>query len=552
MSEALLSEDNVPITPVRRADPSMKHVLAIDQGTTGTTALVIAADGHIAGRGYREITQHYPQPGWVEHDAEEILERTLLAARDAIAASGVRPDVVGITNQRETIVLWHRDTGKPLARAIVWQDRRTTERCAQLKSKAAFIAERTGLRPDPYFSATKIEWLLKKPEIAFVARNGRLLAGTIDTWLIWKLTGGRMHATDPTNASRTLLFDINRLRWSKELCDLFAIPIEILPEVRPSAGDFGRTITSFFGKSLPITGVAGDQQAALFGQGCWSAGQAKNTYGTGAFLLLNTGAKAPRPGEGLLATVACDEKGGAAYALEASIFVAGAAIQWLRDGLGVLHNAAESERLARSIESNDGVYFVPALVGLGAPNWEPKARGTIFGMTRGTDRAHLARAALEAMAYGSAEMLVVMARRARVSFESLRVDGGASANNWLLQFQSDILGIPVERPDMIETTALGAAGLAGIAGAVWRDAGEFIGTRQFTRFTPAMPKERADQLVSGWQRAVRATLFWARDKGDQAGGRRKNAPSAGKQKPKGGARAKRSAAKTRSARKRSS
>src|SRR5256884_1096777 len=472
MSEALLSEDHVPVTPVRRADPSQKHVLAIDQGTTGTTALVIAADGHIAGRGYREITQHYPQPGWVEHDAEEILERTLLAARDAIAVSGVRPDVVGITNQRETIVLWHRDTGKPLARAIVWQDRRTTERCEQLKGRRSFIAERTGLRPDPYFSATKIEWLLKKPEIAFVARNGRLLAGTIDTWLIWKLTGGRMHATDPTNASRTLLFDINRLRWSKELCDLFKIPIEILPEVRPSAGDFGRTVTSFFGKSLPITGVAGDQQAALFGQGCCGVGQAKNTYGTGAFLLLNTGTKLPRPGEGLLATVACDEKGGAAYALEASIFVAGAAIQWLRDGLGVLYNASESERLARSIVSNDGVYFVPALVGLGAPNCEPRARGTIVGLTRGTTRAHFARAALEAMAYGSAEMLAAMARRARVSFQSLRVDGGAAANNWLLQFQSDVLGIPVERPDMIETTALGAAGLAGIAGGVWRDAGE--------------------------------------------------------------------------------
>ncbi|HEY3113879.1 MAG TPA: glycerol kinase GlpK [Gemmatimonadaceae bacterium] len=521
MSEALLSEDHVPVTPVRRADPSMKHVLAIDQGTTGTTALVIAADGRIAGRGYREITQHYPQPGWVEHDAEEILERTLLAARDAIAVSGVRPDVVGITNQRETIVLWHRDTGRPLARAIVWQDRRTTERCAQLKGRTSFIAERTGLRPDPYFSATKIEWLLKKPEIAFVARNGRLLAGTIDSWLIWKLTGGRIHGTDPTNASRTLLFDIARLRWSKELCDLFKIPIEILPEVRPSAGDFGRTVTSFFGKSLPITGVAGDQQAALFGQGCCGAGQAKNTYGTGAFLLLNTGSKLPRPGEGLLATVACDEKGGAAYALEASIFVAGAAIQWLRDGLGVLYNAAESERLARSLDSNDGVYFVPALVGLGAPNWEPRARGTVFGMTRGTGRAHFARAALEAMAYGSAEMLAVMAKRARVSFESLRVDGGASANNWLLQFQSDILGIPVERPDMIETTALGAAGLAGIAGGVWRDAGEFIGTRQFTRFTPAMPREAADELMAGWQRAVRATLTWARDKGDSTRGGKK-------------------------------
>ena len=522
MSEALLSEDGGVVMPFRRYDPvPTKHVLAIDQGTTGTTALVIAADGRIAGRGYQEITQHYPQPGWVEHDADEILERTLLAARDAIAVSGVRPDVIGITNQRETIVLWHRDTGKPLARAIVWQDRRTTERCAELRSKTTFIAERTGLRPDPYFSATKIEWLLKKPEIAFVARNGRLLAGTIDSWLIWKLTGGRVHATDPTNASRTLLFDINRLRWSKELCDLFKIPIEILPEVRPSAGDFGKTVTSFFGKSLPITGVAGDQQAALFGQGCCGAGQAKNTYGTGAFLLLNTGDQVPKAGEGLLATVACDAKGGAAYALEASIFVAGAAVQWLRDGLGILFSAAESERLARSLDSNDGVYFVPALVGLGAPNWEPKARGTLVGLTRGTNRAHFARAALEAMAYGTAEMLAVMAKRGKVKFESLRVDGGASANNWLLQFQSDVLGIPVERPDMIETTALGAAGLAGIAGGVWSDAAEFIGTRQFTRFTPAMSNEAADELKAGWERAVRATLSWARDQSGSTAARKK-------------------------------
>jgi glycerol kinase len=536
MSEALLSEDGGVVMPFRRYDPvPMKHVLAIDQGTTGTTALVIAADGRIAGRGYQEITQHYPQPGWVEHDADEILERTLLAARDAIAVSGVRPDVIGITNQRETIVLWHRDTGKPLARAIVWQDRRTTERCAELKNKTTFIAERTGLRPDPYFSATKIEWLLKKPEIAFVARNGRLLAGTMDSWLIWKLTGGRVHATDPTNASRTLLFDINRLKWSKELCDLFKIPIEILPEVRPSAGDFGKTVTSFFGKSLPITGVAGDQQAALFGQGCCGAGQAKNTYGTGAFLLLNTGDQVPKAGEGLLATVACDANGGAAYALEASIFVAGAAVQWLRDGLGILFSAAESERLARSLDSNDGVYFVPALVGLGAPNWEPKARGTLVGLTRGTNRAHFARAALEAMAYGTAEMLAVMAKRGKVKFESLRVDGGASANNWLLQFQSDVLGIPVERPDMIETTALGAAGLAGIAGGVWNDAAEFIGTRQFTRFTPAMSSEAADELKAGWERAVRATLSWARDQSGGTGTRKKakkkKSASAGPPKP---------------------
>jgi glycerol kinase len=540
VSEALLSEVGTIVVPLRRADTSMKHVLAIDQGTTGTTALIMAADGRIAGRGYQEITQHYPQPGWVEHDAEEILERTLLAARDAIAMSGVRPEVIGITNQRETVVVWHRDTGKPLARAIVWQDRRTTERCAELRSRTTFIAERTGLRPDPYFSATKLEWLLKKPEIAFVARNGRLLAGTIDTWLIWKLTGGRVHATDPTNASRTLLFDINRLKWSRELCDIFKIPMEILPEVRPSAGDFGKTVTSFFGKSLPITGVAGDQQAALFGQGCCGAGQAKNTYGTGAFLLLNTGDKVPSAGEGLLATVACDARGGAAYALEASIFVAGAAIQWLRDGLGILHNTAESERLARSLDSNDGVYFVPALVGLGAPNWEPKARGTILGLTRGTSRAHFARAALEAMAYGSAEMLAVMAKRGRVKFESLRVDGGASANNWLLQFQSDILGIPVERPDMIETTALGAAGLAGIAGGVWQDASAFIGTREFTRFTPVMAKEAADELMGGWQRAVRATLFWARDKGEPGSKRKKKRPAKSRSSSAG----KKSAAKT--------
>src|SRR5687768_7111518 len=491
----------------------MKHVLAIDQGTTGSTALVISADGKVVGRGYREITQYFPQPGWVEHDPAEILEKTLAAVREAVASSGVTPDVIGITNQRETIVVWHRDTGKPLARAIVWQDRRTTERCAELKDRAGWLAARTGLRPDPYFSATKLEYLLKRPEIAFVARNGRLCAGTIDSWLIWKLTGGKVHATDPTNASRTLLYDINERRWSKDLCDLFSVPMGILPEVRPSAGDFGKTTTSFFGRSIPIMGVAGDQQAALFGQGCFSAGQVKSTYGTGAFVLLNTGDKVPIARDGLLATVACDARGGPAYALEASIFIAGAAVQWLRDGLSIISDASETEEMARSLQSNDGVYFVPALVGLGAPNWEPRARGTIVGLTRGTNRAHFARAALEAMAYGTAEMLSVMAKRGKVKFETLRVDGGASANNWLLQFQSDILGITVERPDMIETTALGAAGLAGIAGGVWRDASEFIGTREFTRFTPVMPREVAEYLTAGWQRAVRTALFWARDTG---------------------------------------
>ncbi|MEX2109556.1 MAG: glycerol kinase GlpK [Gemmatimonadaceae bacterium] len=513
----------------------MKHVLAIDQGTTGSTALVISDDGKIAGRGYREITQHYPQPGWVEHDAMEILERTLAAVREAVAASGVTPDVIGITNQRETIVVWHRDTGKPLARAIVWQDRRTTERCAELKDRASWLSQRTGLRPDPYFSATKLEYLLAKPEVAFVARNNRLCAGTIDSWLIWKLTGGRVHATDPTNASRTLLYDINELRWSRELCDLFHVPMGILPEVRPSAGDFGRTTTALLGRAIPITGVAGDQQAALFGQGCFNAGQVKSTYGTGAFILLNVGDKAPVAQSGLLATVACDGQGRPAYALEASIFIAGAAVQWLRDGLGILSEAAESESMARSLQSNDGVYFVPALVGLGAPHWDPRARGTIVGLTRGTTRAHFARAALEAMAYGTAEMLEVMAKRGKVTFDGLRVDGGASANNWLLQYQADVLNMPVERADMIETTALGAAGLAGIAGGVWRDAAEFIGTRTFTKFSPAISRELVEDGIAGWQRAVRATLTWAQDRGAKpkrragAGGRTKS-KGAGKSK----------------------
>jgi glycerol kinase len=477
----------------------------------------------------------------------EILERTLAAVREAVAASGVTPDVIGITNQRETIVVWHRDTGKPLARAIVWQDRRTTERCAELKDRGSWLSQRTGLRPDPYFSATKLEYLLAKPEVAFVARNSRLCAGTIDSWLIWKLTGGRVHATDPTNASRTLLYDINELRWSRELCDLFHVPMGILPEVRPSAGDFGRTTTALLGKAIPISGVAGDQQAALFGQGCFNAGQVKCTYGTGAFILLNVGDKAPVAQSGLLATVACDGQGRPAYALEASMFIAGAAVQWLRDGLGILSEAAESESMARSLQSNDGVYFVPALVGLGAPHWDPRARGTIVGLTRGTTRAHFARAALEAMAYGTAEMLEVMARRGKVTFDGLRVDGGASANNWLLQYQADVLNMPVERADMIETTALGAAGLAGIAGGVWRDAAEFIGTRTFTKFTPGISREMAEDGIAGWQRAVRAALAWAQDRGAMP---KRRAKSKGVAKSKGTGKSK-GAAKPKSGKKRS-
>ncbi|MEO8192828.1 MAG: glycerol kinase GlpK [Gemmatimonadales bacterium] len=488
----------------------MKHVLAIDEGTTGVTCLVLSADGKIQGRGYREITQYFPQPGWVEHDAAEIFERTLVAARDAIESAKAVPYAIGITNQRETIAVWDRDTGEPLARAIVWQDRRTTERCRELAARAGEITALTGLPVDPYFSATKLEVLLREPRVAERLRDGGVLAGTMDTWLIWKLTSGRVHATDPTNASRTLLFDIGKRAWSDELCGIFGVPLGVLPEVRASSGDFGVATANWLGNEIPIQGVAGDQQAALFGQGCVKAGEGKNTYGTGAFLLLNTGSVRPEPGEGILTTVACDASGGYAYALEGSIFIAGAAVQWLRDGLRIIDTASETEALARSLGSNDGVYFVPALTGLGAPHWEPDARGTIVGLTRGTTRAHLARAALEAMAYGTADVLGAMRARSGVPFERLRVDGGASVNDWMMQFQSDLIGVPVERPEIVETTALGAAGLAGIAAGVWRDSEEFLSVRHYTTFEPRIGDDERRVLVEGWNRAVGAALHWAR------------------------------------------
>lgn len=489
----------------------MKHVLAIDAGTTGITSLVVSGEGKIVGRGYREITQYFPQPGWVEHDAAEIFSRTLESAREALAGSGVVPDAIGITNQRETVVVWDRATGQPLARAIVWQDRRTAERCRELEPVSKGITAMTGLPVDPYFSATKLEWLLARPEIANHKGSFDILAGTIDSWLIWKLTDGGVHATDPTNASRTLLFDIGARAWSDDLCGIFNVPRDILPEVRPSSGDFGTTAQAHLGHAIPIRGVAGDQQAALFGQGCTAAGEGKNTYGTGAFLLLNTGDTRPQPGQGIVATAACNATGGFAYALEGSIFVAGAAIQWLRDGLGIISTAAESEPLARSLAGNDGVYFVTALTGLGAPHWNPDARGMIVGLTRGTTRAHLARAALEAMAYGTADVLDAMRARSGVPFETVRVDGGASANDWLMQFQSDIIGVPVERPGIIETTAMGAAGLAGIASGVWRDAEEFMSAGRRVRFQPQMEDSERARLRSGWSRAVRSTLYWTQD-----------------------------------------
>jgi glycerol kinase len=491
----------------------MQSVLAIDSGTTGATCLVIAADGRVLGRGYREIPQHYPEPGRVEHEPLDILDRTLEAAREAVTRAGSVPTAIGITNQRETLVLWNRHTGAAIGRAIVWQDRRTAARCVALAPHAADIAERTGLLPDPYFSATKLEWLLAHDEIGSMANDGSLAAGTVDSWLIWNLTGGAVHATDYTNASRTMLYDIRSLEWSEPLLSLFGVPRAILPEVRPSSGDFGLARGALLGlaRDIPITGVAGDQQAALFGQGCWSSGQGKNTYGTGAFLLLNTGTEIGEAGGGLLTTIACDATGRPAYALEGAIFVAGAAVQWLRDGLGIIASAPETESLANGIESNAGVYFVPALTGLGAPQWEPEARGTIVGLTRGTTRAHLARAALEAMAYATADVLELMQQRGKCSFDRLRVDGGATENGWLMQFQADVLGVPVERPDMLETTALGAAGLAGIAAQVWPDAEAFLGTRQYRSFEPGPNSAAAHASREGWARAVRATLSWARD-----------------------------------------
>ena len=487
------------------------HVLAIDQGTTGSTCLVIAQDGRIRGRGYREIKQHYPRPGWVEHDAEEILARTVEAGRDAIAESGVNPQAIGITNQRETVVIWDRHSGNPIGPAMVWQDRRTADRCAELAPQSGRIGALTGLVVDPYFSATKLELMLKDRAVAARATAGDLLAGTIDTWLVWKLTNGTVHATDPSNASRTMLYDIDRLEWSAELCELFGVPRQVLPEVRPSSGDFGMAAKEWFGSAIPIRGVAGDQQAALYGQGCWEAGEGKNTYGTGAFLLFNAGTQRPSGGGGLLTTIACDARGKPAYALEASIFIAGAAVQWLRDGLGLVTRADESEAMARSLDSNDGVYFVPALVGMGAPHWEPAARGTIFGLTRGSHKAHVVRAALEAMAYGTHDVVETMSTHGLGKPALLRVDGGAALNDWLMQFQSDQLGIPVERPDVVETTALGACGLAGIAAGVWSNPSEFLAGRSFARFEPTGNRETTTANLAGWRRAVRATLAWARD-----------------------------------------
>ena len=486
-------------------------LLAIDQGTTGTTCLVFDLEGELLGRAYREFTQHFPRPGWVEHDAAELWDVSHAVAGEALEDAGARPgelEAVGITNQRETVVCWDPSTGEPLHHALVWQDRRTAERCDELREagEEAAIREKTGLVLDPYFSATKIEWLLRNVDgLAERARDGRAVFGTVDAWLIFKLCGERV--TDATNASRTLLFDIHEGRWDAGLLELFGVPEAALPEVRPSCGELGRTRPdALHGHEVPVSGVAGDQQAALFGQRCLEPGLGKNTYGTGSFVLLNHGTSAPVAPEGLLATVAWQIGRSTTYALEAAIFVTGAAVQWLRDGLGIIAAADETEALAGSLESNDGVYFVPALTGLGSPHWDPYARGTITGLTRGSGRAHLARAALEAMAYQAVDAVRAMERSGSEPLAELRADGAATVNRWLMQFQADVLGVPVVVPEIAETTALGAALLAGVgAGLMTLDQVAGIGDER-ARYEPAIGDDERETLLAGWHTALERAM----------------------------------------------
>jgi glycerol kinase len=492
-------------------------ILAIDEGTTGSTCLVFDNEGEVIGRSYREFEQHFPRPGWVEHDAQEIWDVTHAVAGEALNDAGVRPGeltAIGITNQRETVVVWDPETGTPLHRALVWQDRRTAQRCDELREAGheALVRERTGLVLDPYFSGTKIEWLLRNVDgLAERAREGRAVFGTIDSWLIYKLTGE--HATDPSNASRTMLYDIRNGRWDEDLLALLGdIPVKSLPEVRPSAGIFGTTRRDeFHGHAVPVAGVAGDQQAALFGQACVQAGDGKNTYGTGSFVLVNQGTKLPDPHEGLLTTIAWGIGDKIVYALEAAIFVTGAAVQWLRDGLGIIANADDTEPLARELRSNEGVYFVPALTGLGSPYWDPYARGVLVGLTRGTRKAHFARAALEAMAYQTTDAVRTMERAGGEPLSRLKADGGAVVNGWLMQFQADVLGVEVVVPAISETTALGAAYLAGVGTSVWTLDQIARTWKARRRFEPTMREDEREALLRDWHRAVERARGWARE-----------------------------------------
>ena len=480
-------------------------ILAIDQGTTGTTCLVFDSRGKVRGRAYSEFAQHFPRPGWVEHDAAEIWDVTRRVASHALAdakVDGPALDAIGITNQRETVVAWDRASGEPVHNALVWQDRRTAARCDDLREGGHedLVRQRTGLVLDPYFSATKIEWLLENVDAARGA-----CFGTIDSWLVFKLTG--RHATDVTNASRTMLFDIAKRRWDPELCELLGVDIASLPEVLASAGVFGTT--SEFGGEVPVSGIAGDQQAALFGQACQQPGMAKNTYGTGSFVLLNAGSEMPPASEGLLTTIAWGIGDQVAYALEAAVFVTGAAVQWLRDGLGIVAEAAETEGMAASLQSNDDVYFVPALTGLGSPYWDPYARGAIVGLTRGTTRAHLARAALEGIAYQTADAVAAQERVAGAALSELRADGGAVANRWLMQFQADVLDAPVIVPEITETTALGAAYLAGIGAEIWTADEVAEMWSEAARYEPAMATAEREHLLGRWREAVERSRGWA-------------------------------------------
>ena len=490
-----------------------KYILALDQGTTSSRALLFDRSGTVAAVGQHELPQHFPRPGWVEHDPGEIWDTQLRAARDALAAAGAEAgDVaaIGITNQRETTVVWDRATGEPVYPAIVWQSRQTTPICDELKKRGLEdgVRRRTGLVIDAYFSATKIRFILDAVDGAQErAERGELAFGTVDTWLIHRLTGGAVHASEHSNVSRTMLYDVHRLDWDGPMLAELQIPRAMLPEVRDSSGDFGVADARWLGAEIPITGVAGDQQAALFGQRCVSPGEAKNTYGTGCFLLMNTGREAPASDSGLLTTIAWGLDGAVDYALEGSVFIAGAAVQWLRDGLGLVEHAGDSEALATAVPDTGGVYLVPAFVGLGAPYWDDRARGAVVGLTRGTRREHVVRATLESIAYQTRDILECVERDSGIALERLRVDGGAARNAFLMQFQADVLGVPVERPATLEVTAFGAAALAARAVGFWNleeleaDGGEV------TVFEPKMPAERRDELYAGWKKAVERVLL---------------------------------------------
>lgn len=495
-----------------------KYVLALDQGTTSSRCILFDKKGKICSMAQKEFEQIYPHPGWVEHNPREIWSSQLAVAIEAMAMVGAKPEDIsgiGITNQRETTIVWDKETGEPVYNAIVWQCRRTADMIDDLIADGLeeTVKEKTGLIPDAYFSASKIAWILENVEGAREkAEEGRLLFGTVDTWLIWHLTKGKVHVTDYTNASRTMLFDIHNLCWDKEILEYFKIPENMLPEVKPSSYIYGYTDTSVLGGEIPIAGAAGDQQAALFGQCCFEPGEVKNTYGTGCFLLMNTGEKAIQSESGLLTTIAAGTGEHVEYALEGSVFVAGAAIQWLRDGMRMIKSAPQSEEYAAAVEETGGVYVVPAFAGLGAPYWNPHARGTIVGLTRGCSKEHFIRATLESIAYQTVDVLEAMEKDSGIDLKSLKVDGGASANNFLMQFEADILNTEVRRPECIETTALGAAYLAGLATGYFKDKAEICENWQLGRsFTSQMVNEKRKALLRGWKKAVKCALLWAEE-----------------------------------------